>query len=393
MWQPTVKHFYLLFLILGMAVACKVPQTQSGGIHFLDLAAIKDNPVKFGLKEFAAAIEYIPLETRPDVLLGSAKYWVGKDIIYVLTNEHRVLLFNRQGKFIRTIGARGKGPGEFDSANDIQVSSDGTRIYLYSTATCTSYCYSPGGSLLSRFKTAYLTWSMASISAGKFIMISPYGDFSGSGTGKFLYSIQDSSGGVIRKYPSDHIIKAGGDLTIGRFFINPLSVLTYIPFTDTVFRVDPNGEMIPTFALNFGKYRTPDEAFNDFSVLQQNRYRFFTDLFLVETERGVFIRYSYQNGFRTGYYAYNHTPVQAIQNSNGLIINDFDAGPDFFPASSDGKKEVYALLQPVDLLLHMKEGEFESKQFSNRSAHKSFEKFMGTLRENSNPVLMVVTLK
>jgi hypothetical protein len=51
---------------------------------------------------------------------------------------------------------------------------------------------------------------------------------------------------------------------------------------------------------------------------------------------------------------YGHNPVQSVVNTQGLIINDLDGGPDFFPARSDGKKEVDSLVQPIDLFLQKK---------------------------------------
>ena len=184
-----------------------------------------------------------------------------------------------------------------------------------------------------------------------------------------------------------------GNFSIGRFFITTVSLLAYVPFSDTVFQVDKAGEMSPKYALNFGKYRIPNEAHNDMGVLMQNQHQYITDINLIETEPWLFVSCSFQNEARVGFYAYDHSPVQSVQNTKGLIINDLDGGPNFFPAGSDGIKEVYSLLQPVDLFLQKKNGEFENKKFSKNDARKSFVKFMDTLKEDDNPVVVVVTLK
>lgn len=83
----------------------------------------------------AKNIEYIPLETNkksffhPEIV----KYRF-KDSLIVLSDGDKILVFNRNGKFIRRIGKTGKGPGEhlrihgFDINGDtLYCSSSGTR--------------------------------------------------------------------------------------------------------------------------------------------------------------------------------------------------------------------------------------------------------------------------
>jgi hypothetical protein len=151
--------------------------------------------------------------------------------------------------------------------------------------------------------------------------------------------------------------------------------------------------MNPGFALNFGKYRIPDETFNDFSVLQQNQFRYITSLNLVETAPGVFISFACQNGMHGGFFDLKHSSANVFLCHNGQVINDVDGGPDFFPMGSDGKHEVYSLLQPVELLLQKRDGFFDTKKMSTNSGKKTFSKVLETLKEDDNPVLMVVTLK
>jgi hypothetical protein len=385
---------FLLFLAVLLFAACKTPVTQTTDIHRLDLVSMNNSPVEMSLSKLAREIEYIPLETRPDVLLGSIRFCVGKDWIYVLNmNDQKVMLFDRKGKFVRTIGSRGEGPGEYIGAKEIQISPDGNLIYLYSTPTSSCCVYKISGEQYSHFNLAYTSWHFARLSSGKHLMIAPYGDFTFTDEGKFFYYIQDSTGKVIRKYPSDNIIRMMGNFGIGQFFINPVSLLAYVEFSDTVFQVGQSGDMSPKYALNFGKFRTPDEEQNDVELLHKNQSQHISGIRIVETHPGIFIRYSLQNDYHLGFYRYDHLPVQSIPSSKGLIINDFNGGPDFFPVSSDGGNEVYSLLQPIELLAQKKNGEFDGKRFAKNDAHKSFVKFMDTLKDDDNPVVMIVTLK
>jgi len=56
-------------------------------------------------------------------------YAAREDVIYVSTFDHRVAKLNLDGQVLGVFGARGKTPGQFDSAHNIAVDSEGS-IYV-----------------------------------------------------------------------------------------------------------------------------------------------------------------------------------------------------------------------------------------------------------------------
>lgn len=69
-------------------------------------------------------IEFIPLETKPEALIGSIqKIIANSDYFYLLDvfSAKSVFVFNRAGKHIETIDTNGKGPGEFVTPWDMSV--------------------------------------------------------------------------------------------------------------------------------------------------------------------------------------------------------------------------------------------------------------------------------
>lgn len=59
-------------------------------------------------------IEFLPLESTDDCLIGNIdKLLVGKENLYVLDMKYgkKVFIFDRKGRFIKSIGNYGKGPG------------------------------------------------------------------------------------------------------------------------------------------------------------------------------------------------------------------------------------------------------------------------------------------
>jgi len=88
-----------------------------------------------GLSEAGSRITYVPFETSDNCLIGNIKYRKG---ILTFSNSHialhdyrEVFLFDLSGKFIRKIGRKGQGPGEFVSiVLDLCFSLDGNTLFL-----------------------------------------------------------------------------------------------------------------------------------------------------------------------------------------------------------------------------------------------------------------------
>lgn len=87
---------------------------------------------------FADTVIYIPLETNLESLVGyEEQIWIDDSFILIDCRNSGLLLFQHDGKFLRKIGKRGRGPGEygnifhFDVIRDtIYVSSTGRRGFL-----------------------------------------------------------------------------------------------------------------------------------------------------------------------------------------------------------------------------------------------------------------------
>lgn len=87
---------------------------------------------KIGLSPYIDCINYIPLETGPNILIGGVKkVEIGPQYIYVLDrrNSNSLSAFDHQGNFYTRIGQAGKGPGEYCSAHDFCLLGHITKIY------------------------------------------------------------------------------------------------------------------------------------------------------------------------------------------------------------------------------------------------------------------------
>jgi hypothetical protein len=79
----------------------------------------------------ASEVKFIPLETNKMSLIGKGGRIRINDSIIVISDWKKILLFQKDGRFIRQIGTNGKGPGEYLMIFDFELKED--TILLTST--------------------------------------------------------------------------------------------------------------------------------------------------------------------------------------------------------------------------------------------------------------------
>ena len=147
---------FLSIILLTTLVACSNGSKQSieSDLPVIDLE--KEYPVKRIDIHEIADVEYIPLETTDESLLmsGTEKSISDKYIIVSDTGNgtFRFLIFDRQGKYIRTIDRLGQGPGEYISFHAFDVDFEKEEIYAYSLLQYKMWVYSFDGKFLREFK-------------------------------------------------------------------------------------------------------------------------------------------------------------------------------------------------------------------------------------------------
>jgi hypothetical protein len=144
--NKSLANIFFLVLLFVFMVSCQSrPATKESfpdetKVYMVSLENTFDKTHSVQLSTIGSEIEYIPLETnRKSVLSKITKIALSEPYLFV-TDKERLHQFNREGRFIRQIGSKGRGPGEYqglfiwdicvnDSLNQLIALSIHTHIF------------------------------------------------------------------------------------------------------------------------------------------------------------------------------------------------------------------------------------------------------------------------
>lgn len=123
-----MKYYLISILIVCLAFAACDDKVNDSQLIQVDLTD-RHKAIQYNLNEYVSDLNLIRLETNDNSLIRYFRGHVGEDYIISLERDY-VLLFNSEGRFIRTIAKRGKGPGEFTQI-DAWVVDENENFFLY----------------------------------------------------------------------------------------------------------------------------------------------------------------------------------------------------------------------------------------------------------------------
>lgn len=189
-----MKHLFSLFCLALALTACgsSEKETRSAGPLTADLRAAIGEDAGLRLDERVRSVEYIPLEATDDdasLIGGITDFAITDRHIYVYPQtEPRIVLFDRQGHFVRTLIREGQGPGEFSGAlSGIQAVPEENRLYLFGDKT---WVYTLDGKYISSTLSTFPTLFRRRIATNRFARVAmPFVPFS---QGSYGIGVADS---------------------------------------------------------------------------------------------------------------------------------------------------------------------------------------------------------
>jgi len=142
-----MKQYYILTVIGLLILSCSQAQQSELPEFFVDTKQDSSLP----LSEIAAEITAIELELTDKSMINPdaiARIIIAENNIIVADRLRGVFVFNKDGKFVQSIGSRGHGPGEYNFVWTIGFDDKSKRLFITSFSPSKIICYQLDGKFL-----------------------------------------------------------------------------------------------------------------------------------------------------------------------------------------------------------------------------------------------------
>ena len=359
-----------------------------------------------GLSQIASNLEYIQLETKDDCLMsgGKVRYFFTDDNIFI-TNRDHILKYSRSGRFIRKIGAPGRGPGEIDLIVNMSIIPDKKLIIVQTNVGRKLLYFTFDGDFVKTVGFSSYVPYVKVLRDGKYLTH----DDGGSGKNKYTFCLVNEKMdtlSVVKNY-NHWVYKSNIMIGIGYPQFEPYyesGGRNYFKtmYNDTVFSASSD-KIIPSYYIELGKYRLPNELRperlgpDNIQKFQDNGSNYYFANVFKGSDKLFLTSFCYGKN-PPNYFLFKPQSQTGslLVNKSGVstgFVNDWDGGLDFWPIGSINDKQIF---MPISVLRIQKELD---RIKTNKESIKFPEKQQQLIKMISesdpfnNPILMVVTLK
>lgn len=245
-----MKKVLFLFFLVCFTVSCNRFSSESSG------AILKIDPTK---AEQLNRSQIMSLSSiiRPAPLRGEILKLVA-DEDYLLVKTHELSLYDRSGRLIRTIGSRGKGPGEYLSLADVVIQDNLIRILDRSQHKMLDYDLN--GAFIKEYPIGFFGQSFGMLRE----MTAIYGGYERNEQGQRLFLLDEN---LVQK-------DASLDYDEKRHYLNLFDKTNFFAFggglrflwayDNRIFNLshDQSGLWLqPQYLLDFGPHQIPEDFF------------------------------------------------------------------------------------------------------------------------------------
>ena len=253
-----MKHYPLLFILLVI--------TTISGCQFRKSAdTVESVKVEFPSNsddffDIVQQITLIPLETAIDFLIaGSPNLEIYNDDFFIIDNRvtHTIYRYSKDGRFLNRIGAKGRGPEEYNAIGSVAIEDD--IVYIYSHPDISEYKYNIDGIFISNHIYDF---------SGGWTAITPINEgyliYRGFGMGDNVprFEVRDKTFQKTGSFLNTSAKVINFTEEVSPFSKNGDFIHTRETYMDTIYTFTPDHIMTLRYVFDMGKYSIPIDFFN-----------------------------------------------------------------------------------------------------------------------------------
>ena len=391
-WRNFKKNITIGIVIFIVAGCTNVSiKNRNKDIFIFDLKDLDKTSIVKLLDLDVIDIEYIPLQKDENALLGEFYELKADSHFFYINTDGKIYKYSSTGNYITQIGKKGKGPGEYNFCTDFAVDYN-QNVYILSMHEDKIFIYSPDGNFVKTIPCPKNSTKLHCFERDILCFSeNSYGLVENS------FDLINYNGEIIKSFPNKFKCDAGRSHGLflnecaffeseGKLYIKEIS-------SDTIF-VYENMNFFPEFIFSQGERSIPPEernwnSFDDF-MKTASKYVSIWKLF----QFGDFIYYEFR--FKGKGYIFigsKKNNQQLLANQNNGLINDLDGGPNIWLKTTKDDNTAISWINAFELKAHVASEAFKNSTPKYPEKKKELEKLANSLKENDNPVLMLVRLK
>ncbi|WP_276482359.1 6-bladed beta-propeller [Paraflavitalea pollutisoli] len=394
-----MRNSILLFVLGGLLASCD-PNVQTGPIVDAKTATISvDNGAITdfsNIDTLISSFSYIPLETTDSSLLGNinAVFPIkNRIVVFDKYNAKSVFIFSDQGKFVAKLSPSGEGPGEFNSIGRCKADSAG--IDIFDNSLSKMLHYDLDGQFSKEYKVAHFyKTNFLKYSEGKYLFYNVNEPTAGNEGYKLI--AWDAARNQLERYflPIDRSLSMTESyVDESHFQASPEGPVFFEFFNDTIYNFAADSlKLSARYILDFKDDPSPAGYVNDKNIrdkmkdVEKNQYAVFGCRYL-ELKDYLFFNYIYKKGNRS--VIWDKKRKETFSNAN-FIVSSKTMLPcvNWYKGAADN--QLLVKFEAAELIALYRQ---RVQEGATKALLSSLEHVTAALKEDDNPVLLVINLK
>ena len=403
----------IVFLLVSMAVCLSCgPQTakkklENGPviIHLDDGFQIEKS---WKLSEIAKNIHYVKLENSEASQIGRVhRLKMSGDYLMVQDgNSDKLLIFDKNGKFIQKIGREGKGPGEYAARTDFDLDATQNLVAIYDDKQQKLLRFNFQGELLSEQRVAGFPLSIKILPQERILLYMPRPLFRESDM--YAIHILDKNNQLVERafHRTEYTKEELRSEPIAWYSVIPVKddLVFWEAASQTVFSFN-DGDVQATYKLDYDD-ALPEEIITGGAeklnpAIRSKAYVYVNYLqdvgsyfFMSGNHKGQILSMIYDK--QTG----EASTLMPIQNLTGPlrrysmgITNDIDGGLPFPPGRIAAAGITWVSFYAPEVRELLEEDVFKDVIVKDENKRQSLIAFLDSFEEDDNPAVMLVEMK
>jgi len=397
-----IRFFIYTSLILLSFGCAHSDHTETEHLETIDLSNGFYEDQKSNLSEIAAEVINIPLETRPECIIGKIrKVLYLNDRLLVLDRQtHRLYIFDINGRYLNRIDRIGRGPSEYIQITDFTASAEKEEIVIYDDRQQKVLKYDLEGRFLDAHHINYWPLKIAFTPDQKQLALmcpQPLDIYANNTSVSFMDAEWKPTARLIKHKIEDVEEHKTKIITPHSFFSYKDSLTIWENYCDTIYRITKDMKVIPRYLIKLGEEAMPKELAAYENKLDQYIFDFALINKVFEVEDYFFVSGVYKGVMKEIFYnkrnkeCYN-TVFHYTYKDHGFH-NDMDGGVPFWPRGIAGEGWVFNLFQPFELKEYWKLDYFKAIKEKYPEKKKTLQEIINQSKVDDNPIIQLVKLK